>query len=251
MASKDTLLDIVQSVLVDLSGDAVNSISDTEESEEVARHVKVVYENLVSHTEWPHTRRALTLVPYSNNQYPSHMRVAENLKRLCFINYNKSKLGESRKVYQSVKYLTPEQFLVKLNSRNNTKDNVDTIIDPSGIELLILNDKAPDYYTSFNDVDLVFDSYDSEVDSTLQESKVQAQGYIIPEFKIEDSFVPDLPMEAFSYLREETVSRCQLKMRQIQDVKSEAEAQKQSRWLSQSNFVVKGGITFPDWGKRR
>lgn len=250
MAIKKTLLELVQDVLVNLDGDAVNSISDTEESESVANHIKIVYRNLVSHTEWPHTRRALTLIPYSDDTYPTHMRVNEEIKRLCFINYNKVKLGETRKSYQEVKYLDPDYFLRKLNARDNTSNTVDVILDPSGIELMVLNNKAPDFYTSFDDVTLVFDSYDSGVDSTLQESKVQAQGYVIPEFIVEDSFIPDLPSEAFSYLLEESVSRCQLKMRQFQDLKSEAEAQKQSRWLSQSNFVVKGGIKFPDYGKR-
>ena len=250
MSAKKTLLSIVQEVLNSLNGDAVNTISDTEESEEVARHVEAVYRNLVSHTEWPHTRRSVTLVPFSDDALPTHMRVGENYKRLCFINYNKAKLGEARKLYQPVKYVAPDHFLRKLNSRDTTSPNVDVVVDPSGIELFILNNKAPEEFTSFDDVVLVFDSYDSEVDDTLQESKVQAQAYIIPEFTLEDGFIPDLPAEAFAYLIEESVSRCQLKMRQVQDAKSEVEAQKQARWLSQSNFVVKGGITFPNYGRR-
>lgn len=251
MAAKKTLLDIVQRILVDLNGDAVNSIGDTEEAEEVASHVRSVYLNLVSHTEWPHTRRAVTLIPFSDNAHPTHMSVAEDYKRLCFINYNRAKLGEDRKMYKPVQYLDPDKFLMKTNSRDNTSDRVDIILDTSGIELLISNDKHPEWYTSFNDIELVFDSYDKEVDDTLQESKVQAQAYIIPQFTIADTFVPDLPPDAFAYLIEESISRCQLKMRQFQDIKSEAEAQKQSRWLSQSNFVVKGGIKFPDWGYKR
>lgn len=251
MAVKYTLLQIVQIILNDLNGDAVNTISDTEESEEVAQHVASVYRNLVSHTEWPAHRRAVTLVPYSNNQYPTHMRVAEEYKRLCFINYNKAKVDQDRKVYQSVTYLEPNHFLRKLNARDNTSENIDTIIDPSGIELFINNSSAPTYYTSFDDITLVFDSYDKQVDDTLQESKVQAQAYIIPNFIIEDNFIPDIPAEAFAYLIEETISRCQFKMRQFQDAKSEAESLKQSRWLSQHNFVVSGGIKFPNYGKRR
>ena len=251
MAGKMTLLEIVQQVLVDINGDGVNSIQDTEESEEVANHVKSVYRNLVSHTEWPHTRRAVTLVPYSNNQYPTHMRVNEEIKRLCFINYNKAKLTQERKTYQPVKYLEPDLFLAKLNARDNTSLQIDTIIDPSGIELMVVNHRAPEYYTSFDDVTLVFDSYDRAVDDTLQESKVQAQAYIIPPFEVSDEFIPDLPVDAFAYLVEETISRCQFKMRQIQDIKSERESQKQSNWLSQNNFVVNGGIKFPNFGKRR
>lgn len=251
MANKPTLLEIVQTVLNDMSGDPVNSIADTDEAEEVAQQVKNVYRNLISHTEWPHTRRAVQLVPYSDSTYPTHMRVGEEYKKLVSIYYNSSKVNSDRLLYQPIKYLSPDQFLMKLNARDNTSESIDIIIDPSGIQLLISNSKAPDYYTSFDDVNIVFDSYDKLVDSTLQSSKVQAVAYILPDFRLEDSFVPDLPLEAFSYLIEETTSRCQLKMRQFQDIKSEAEATKQSRWLSQSNFIVKGGITFPDYGRKR
>lgn len=249
MAVKKTLLEIVQDILNDMNGDEINSIVDTEESEQIAAHVKTVYNNLVSHTKWHHTRRAVTLVPYSDSTYPTHMRVNENIKEMVFINYNKAKLGETKLQYKKLEYLDPDKFLAKLNARDSTKSNVDTIIDPSGIDLLIFNDKAPDYYTSFDDVNLVFDSYDSEVDSTLQEDKVQAVAYIIPEFEISDSFVPDLPPDAFALLIEESTSRCQIKMRQFQDLKSEAESQKQSRWLSRKSFVVNGGIKYPDYGR--
>lgn len=248
---KLTLLDIVQTVLNDLNGDAVNSIGDTEESEEVVRHVESVFRNLVSRTEWPSHRRAVRLVPYSDSSYPTHMKVEERYKRLCFINYNKAKVGDNRKLYREVKYLPPDHFLVKLNGRNSEQPHTEIIKDPSGIDLLIQNNKAPEWFTSFDDENLVFDSYDGEVDSTLQSSKVQSQAYIIPSFEYRDDFVPDLPAEAFSYLVEESISRCQFKMRQFQDIKSETESQRQSRRLSQNNFVVRGGVSFPNWGKRR
>lgn len=246
---KMTLLQIVQTVLNDLNGDAVNTIGDTEESEEVVRHVESVFRNLVSRTEWPSHRRAVSLIPYSDNNYPTHMKVGEDYKKLCFINYNIAKAGDTRKIFRKIKYLTPEHFLVKLNGRNSDASHTDVIQDPSGIDLLILHNKPPEWFTSFDDETLVFDSYDSGVDSTLQSSKVQAQAYIIPPFFYRDDFVPDLPAEAFSYLVEETISRCQLKMRQVQDVKSEAEARRQSRRLSQDNFVVHGGVHFPNWGR--
>lgn len=247
---KMTLLELVQSILSDMDGDEVNSISDTAESEQVANIVRNTYRAIVSNTVWPHTRRAVALVPNSDSNYPTHMTVKEDLKELISVNYNKSKSVDDRLDYQPVDYLEPDLFLKKINVRDNTKSNIDVVVDYSGIDLLIMNDKAPDYYTSFDDVGLVFDSYDSVVDSTLQQSKLQAQGYIVPTFLVEDSFIPDLPVDAFSLLLEESVSRAQLKLRQFQDVKSENEARKQSRWLSQKSWTVNGGITYPNYGRK-
>lgn len=251
MANKPNLLEIVQEILTDISSDEVNSISDTEDSEQVAKHVRATYRALITKDKWPHTRRALTLNPRSDSAFPNYMIVKEDLKELISVYYNKAKLGEARKNYEELSYLDPDDFLMKLNKRDNTKANTDVIIDDSGIELLILNDKHPQWYTSFNDVDIVFDSYDSDVDATLQTSKVQAQGWIIPEFRLEDTFVPDLPVDGFSLLIEESISRSQFKMRQMVDTKAEQESARQRRTQSQKNWTVSGGTRYPNYGRKR
>lgn len=245
-----TLLELVQDVLSDIDGDEVNSISDTEESDQVARIVKNTYNSIVSNSNWPHTRRAVALIPRSDNAFPTHMSAIDELKELISVRYNIVEFGSTRKNYRLLTYKDPDEFLNILNKRDNTKSNVDVIIDDSGIELLILTDKAPEYYTSFDDRGVVFDSYDSAVDSSLQASKTQAQGFIIPSFSLTDSFVPDLPPDAFAKLREESVSRAQFKLRQLQDFKSEQESQRQSRWLSRKNWIVEGGIKYPNYGRK-
>lgn len=249
--SKKTLLELTQAVLEEISGDEVNSISDTSESETVAKFIKHTYEAIVSHTNWPHTRRSVVLSPYTDSEFPTHMLAQENMKELISVRYNRADFGDSRKLYKTVAFVDPDHFLHKTNMRDNTKDNVDVIIDPSGIELLIINDSHPEMFTSFDDVTLVFDSYDSQVDSTLQQSKFQAQGYVIPPFNLTDDFIPDLPADAFSLLQEESTSRAQLKLRQIQDIKSEAESQKQSRWLSRKAWTSGGGTGYPNYGRKR
>jgi hypothetical protein len=250
---RKTLLTLVQDILVEINGDEVNSINDTLEAEEVAKHIQASYRNLIAENVWPHTRRAITLEARSDSNFPTHMIVADDLKELLTnsVRYNVIKSGETRKKYQPVAYLDPDHFLNKINARDNDSDNIDVIIDDSGIELLINNSKAPEYYTSFDDVNLIFDSYDSEVDSTLQKSKFQAQGYIFPEFTITDSFTPDLPPDAFPLLHEKATTRCNFKMRQMSDVVAASESQKQSRVMSRRNWVVAGGIKYPNYGRKR
>ncbi len=248
---KQTLLELVQDILSDIDGDEVNSITDTEESEQVARHIKAAYRSIVSNTNWPHTRRAVALDPRSDSNFPTHMVVKEEVKEMISVRYNTMDVGDTRREYQLLRYYDPDEFLRRINKRNNDEADVDIVTDDSGIELLIFNDKDPQFYTSFDDVNLIFDSYDSLADSTLQGSKFQAQGYIIPTFTITDAFTPDLPVDGFSLLYEESVSRCQFKMRQFEDRKAEAESQRQSRWMSRKNWVVDGGIKYPDYGRPR
>jgi hypothetical protein len=247
---KMTLLEIVVDILSDMDGDEVNSIDDTVEATQVAQIVKSTYMAMMSNRNWPHTRQTIQISPSGDSALPTHMNIQETIKDLCFINYNKHKAGETRKLYQPVKYLYPDDFLRVVNRRNNDTDTVDIITDPTGVELLIRNDTAPTYYTSFDDEVLVFDSYDKYVDSTLQESKIQAQAYVMPTWVHRDSATPDLPAEAFTALLEESKSRAMLKLKQVQDVKAEQEASRQQRWLARKARTVNGGVRYPNYGRR-
>lgn len=249
MSVKMTVLEMVQDILSSLNSDEVNSISDTEDAEQVASILKNTYLAIITKNEWPHTRRVLTINPRSDNNFPTHMVIKEELKELISVYYNVIKSGETQKKYQQVHYMDPDTFLRKINKRNNDEADVDVIIDDSGIELLIKNDKHPEYFTSFDDVNLVFDSYDSVVDTTLRQSKFQATGYIIPEFTLSNTFVPDLPADGFSLLLEEATSRAQWKMRQLIDTKAEQESARQMRRQSQKSWTVGGGNVFPNYGR--
>jgi len=247
---KMSLIEIVQDILNDMDSDEVNSIDDTQESAQVAQIVKSTYFAIISNRNWPHLKKGISLEAPGTTATPTHMKLSDNVKELSFINYNKSKNGETRKKYQAVSWVEPDDFLRTTNRRNSDEANIDIITDNSGIELLIRNDQAPTYYTSFNDTHIVFDSYDSEVDDTLQESKVQAQGYVNPTWLSEDDFIPDLPEEAFTLLLEEAKSRASLKLKQTQDVKAEQEAGRQNRWLSRKSWRVEGGIQYPNYGRK-
>ena len=246
---KMTLLEITQDILNDMDGDEVNSIEDTFEASQVAQIIKSTYFAMLSNRNWPHTRQAIQITPSGDSALPTHMVIQDEIKELCFINYNKIKNSETRKVYKPIKWLEPDDFLRVPNRRDNTSSNIDVITDPTGVELLIKNDLAPTYYTSFDDTQLVFDSYDAAVDTTLQQSKVQAQAYVMPTWSPQDDFIPDLPTEAFTALLEDSKSRAMLKLKQVSDVKAEQEASRQQRWLSRKAWRAHGGIQFPNYGR--
>jgi 6-pyruvoyl-tetrahydropterin synthase len=248
---KPNLLEITQEILSDMDSDVINSIDDTDEATQVAQIVKSTFEAMISNRNWPHTARLINLVASTDNTLPTHMTIAEDVKEFISVFYDKRKSTETRLRYDEVKYKGPDDFLRYTNNRDSTNSNILTITDPSGILLLIQDDKAPSFYTSFDDNTLVFDSYDSAVDTTLQSSKTQARAFVIPTFELSDTHIPDLPTEAFSALIEEAKSKAQFKLKQMQDIKSEQEASRQQRWLSRKAWRVHGGIRYPDYGRKR
>lgn len=248
---KYTLLDIVSDILSDMDGDYVDSINDTDEAMQVAQIVKTAYQAMMSNRNWAHTARVVSLIPSTDNTRPTHMTFDEDIKELISIFYDIRKATETRLNYRQLKYMDPDAFLRLTNRRNSDDVNASVISDPSGIKFLIQTNTAPTYYTSFDDNTLVFDSYDSAVDSTLQASKTQARAYIIPAFEMRDDFIPDLPDEAFSALIEEAKSKAMFKLKQMQDIKAEQEAGRQNRWLSRKDWRTHAPDMYPfDFGRR-
>lgn len=248
--AKQTLLEIVQDIVSDMSGDAINSIDDTEESGQVAQIVKSTYNAIISNRNWPHTKRLIQLVPYADSTKPTHMRLPADVKEFVTISYNKQRPGTTRLLYEPVRWKEPDDFLRFSNLENNDSDFIVVVTDPTGVQLLIKNNKQPDYYTSFDDDTIVFDSYDVDIDSTLQASKTQALAYITPTFLMTDTYIPDLPEEAFMVLVNEAKSVCFLRLKQTQDIKAEQESVRQQKWMSRKDWRVHGGIKYDDYGRR-
>ena len=246
---KWTLLEIVQEILNDIDGDEVNSIDDTVEATQVAQIVKSTYFAMMSNRNWPHLRKAIHLTATTNLAQPTHLYVKDEIKELIFINYNCR--NSTRDIWRKMEWREPDEFLQITNSYNESDDNVDKISDESSIDVYIKNDRHPTIFTSFDDRTLIFNSYDSSLESNLESTHVQAMAYVMPEWEAIDSHIPDLPDEAFMAVIEEAKSRASLKLRQVADQKAEQEAGRQQKWLSRKARRVSNTLTYPDYGRRR
>ena len=246
-----TLLEIVKDVLNDMDSDDINSIDDTIEATQVANIVRSCYYNMLSNRNWPHTQKLIQLEHSGSLSLPTHLQVPENLKELTFFKYEKHKTGDANELFmQDVRYKYPDDFLRYISGRTTSNPNVIQVTDVSGTKLLILNNAAPQFWTSFDDRYIVCDSYDATLDSTLKKSKTQALAYLDPEFFLVDDFVPDLPTEAFAALVEESKSTASFKIKQYADQKSEQQASKQHRWLSRKAWKAHGGVRYYSYGRK-
>lgn len=250
--AKLTLLEMTQDILNDIDGDEVGSIDDTIESVQVAQIIKSTYLALISNRNWPHTRKLVQFSGSGDTTHPTSVIMPDNCKEIIFVKYNCTTTSAKPYDYQEIKYVDPDNFLRFINGRNSLADNVQTVVDPtSSIPLLIRNDTVPTKFTSFDDINLVFDAFNSTVDDSLQTSKFQCYIYTMPAWEHTDSAIPDLPEEAFVSLLEEAKSKAAAKLRQQADQKAEQESVRQRKWLARKDWVVAGGIKFPNYGRGR
>src|SRR3546814_2291117 len=137
--AKKTLLEITQDILSDIDGDEVNSIDDTIESARVASIVRSTYESLMSHRNWPHTRKLIQVEASGSEAIPTHMTLQDEIKEISLVNYDKAKASDGNKrLIREVKYIDQDDFLRMCNGRDNTQANYTTVIDTPTLTNLTL-----------------------------------------------------------------------------------------------------------------
>lgn len=248
--AKQTLLDITQEILSDMNSDAINSISDTTEAGQVVQIIHRTFINLYNDRKWPHNFQLMKIDSLSDNSRPTHMKLPENVIEIDWVKYRISDLESDPLRYRTIEYLEPKAFVDYVMQRDSTKDYAETVIDIHGVPLIIYNNVQPCFYTSFDDEHIVLDSYDSAVDSTIQQSKIQVYGDVEPVFLFEDDFVPDVPAKAFPYFVSESKSTCFLKIKEVFSQKDEQTSVRQKSWLSRNKRRSNNGIRYPHFGRK-
>lgn len=209
--AKRTLLNMVQNILNAMDSDEVNSIGDTVESLQVAEVVRETYDYVIENTIIPGQARLIKLDSNTDPLRPNVMTVPTDVAKIEWIRYNN----------EPVEYVEPEVFVHRLTARQND-DNVITV---DGI--YVLTNKQPQFFTSFDDNEVFFDSYDVEVDSCLQQSKTLCWGQASLEFLLEDDFIPLLPTDMFPRLLSEAKATCFINYKQVANSKEEQRARQQ------------------------
>lgn len=256
---KMTLLKIVQDILSSMDSDEVNSISDTTESLQVATAVKHAYVDIVSRSNLPGHFDLFELNASLDPNKPTIMRLPDNCIGLNWVKYDKRMDGDTEPSYQKVDYLPQDTFFdyvfgYKDQGQADTVRFQITGPNNSSIDIVGLNNKAPTYYTSFNDTTIIFDSYDSSVDNTLMKNKTICYGEFGRVFLMEDSFVPDLDERQFSLLYNEAKASCFADLKQIANERAEQKVRK--GWVTlqhqKSNIPSRPSFydTTPNYGRK-
>lgn len=237
---KRTLLEMVSSILSDMDSEGVNSISDSDEAQQVASVVKDVFYNIVSARKVPEHDRLIALTALTDNTKPTHFLYPESVREIRRFEYNG----------HEVKWKDPVDFLNSMPSFG--QDDAVAVLDPiSGTTLYVRDDKDPKYYTSFDDEYIVCDSYDSAVDTTLQNSKTRCWGTQYPTFTLTDDFIPDIDDVLFPYFLAEAKSTCFSIFKSGSDPKIEQTARRLKAYVQNDLLKTKLQTQRPHYGRIR
>lgn len=246
---KLTLLEIVQSVLSDMNSDEVNSIDDTFESQRVAAIAKDTFYYLAGHRLYEHYKKAFQLEGIGDLTKPTHMKMPDECQEIEWITYHKDD-GSGARRYDPVIYQKPDLFMKTINQRDSSQPEYTIVQDFNDVELIIRNDQQPSYWTSFDDKYVIFDSYDSDYDNTLKNSRFQCYGTFIPVWNSSDTYVPDVPDNYFSYYLTEVKAASFVKIKQIADPVEEERKTRGRMHLSARNAKVNSKQRYPNYGRK-
>jgi len=242
---KMTLLSIVQKTLNDMDSEDVNSISDTLEAMQIANIVEDVYFSLIAAEEVPSLKELIKLTALSDSAYPTHFKYPTNVKNFEAVYYNVATDGTVQ--YREIKFLEPLDFI---QLTDNQSSGFTAVADKNaGTTLFIRNDTMPTYYTTFDETYMVFDSYDSATEATLQESKTRAYGTKYPTFTISDTFVPDLEAPMFPLLLAEVKAQAFSLFKPGVDPKIEQNARRLRAFLQNDKHKTKRGNKLHGYGR--
>lgn len=251
VAMKKTLLELVQDMLEELDGDQVNSIDDTIEATQIATIIANVYFDLIANRVIPEHNELIRLEALGDSTRPNYLKLPSDVDHIPSVfEYNKSVDSPLQYDYREVLWEDPMRFLARTATRDSSSSDIDTVLDINGsTELLIINNKMPDFFTSFDDLHIVCDSYDSALDDTLQASKTRAWAKKIPTVTIVDTFTFDIDSHYFPYLYNEALSRASIAQKSSEHPKAEQWARRHKSFIQSQKYRIEQPNRRPNYGR--
>lgn len=276
---KYTVLQLTQNILSSLNSDEVNSIGDTVESNQVAQIIQNTYFDMVAREVFPEHTRLFHLTPSNDETQPILMYKPDYVSKVNWIKYFDTNItsgisggssihdtnvdlrgtANSTNASPNFKYIDiipTQQFLDMVGTFNTNQTNVDTFTFVEGSNTFTFNykdDKQPQFCTVIQNYYFIFDSFDQTQDSTLQASKILCSGNVVPTFKLEDNFIPDLNDQQFPLLLNEAKSLAFMELKNTQHPKAEQEAKRQWSSAQRTMSLVDKPSYFdqlPNFGRR-
>ena len=200
-----------------MDSDAVASIGDTVESEQVALVAQEVYYDLATHQRIVSFEKTIQLEAQSDLDRPTVFKLPSNVTDIHQIKYKKVDTNSGKFFFEEVTYVHRDDFITNQFLLDDTETNVDQMIFEDNIQIPYRNDKDPDCWTTVDHDYIIMDSINKDYDTTLQNDKVLAFAYQIPDFEFKDEFIAPLPAKMFPTYLAEIKYTVSPEMRQVQN----------------------------------
>lgn len=191
-----TLVEIAERVASYCNASHINSINDSDEALRIANIIKECYEEMILSKEIQTALELFQLQSVSDDDVPTRLELPEKALTLDIVKYTNSQ----NKIYSPI-YVEPMTFIDRSLNEDIEQEFVKTVTDKeSGAVYNIRTNKDPSFYTIMSGTYLIFDSYNRDFEDSIQGRHALVYGHTLPEFKLEDDFIPDIQEQQFPVL---------------------------------------------------
>jgi len=162
--AKYTLLKMVQLVASAINSDEIDSLGETREANDIQTILEQSLNDLLTRRNWEFLRDKIMLLDAGTTV--ASLTIPDGVTSLQEVRYSSAKVLGDPKQHREIRYITPAEFLDMSNRQTPLSSNVEEITGPGGILLYVKTDAPPSVYTTFDESELFFDSYNIETDPT-------------------------------------------------------------------------------------
>jgi hypothetical protein len=253
MPQRLTKLELVQSILNAMDSDYVTSTTETEEAQQVEQILEEVYYEMLTRTDWDFItdiRKLEASGSATPTDTPTTLRVPDKIADIKNLQYDITVTGDANTTIRTLTYMEPVDFLKMLQDRKSGDSNVVAKNHiTTGISLLLRNDKMPEYWTSFEDEYVVFDSYLASEESYVVYTKSIVTGVLYPDWPATDGLYPELPTQFYPTFLARAKARCMVLLKQMQSPHDEQESRAGMSRLKRLGSKTNDQITKPNYGR--
>lgn len=221
-----TLLEMVQRVARKLNSDEVSELDETIESSDIAHEVLDTFEDLMHNTEWEFLKhQPRKLAEKLNGQSVVSLRLPSDVVHIESLMYECQTDATSDRIFREIKYLSPAEFQQMTLGRKLDTNCVEVTVGEFRIR--VFNDTPPSYFTSFDEKEIVFDSYNAAIDTTgVVATKTAAIAKVVLLGTYSETWSPSVPEFIYNLWYHEAVARCSSCIRGVEDGRSERMARR-------------------------
>lgn len=246
----ETLLSIVQDVMSDASMDEVDSISDTVDSLQVANIVRGVWQEVIALADMP-KHASFGQLDATSTSTPTVLSIPTGVVSLSDVAYDSRSALTDPVNYVTLTYVEPQEFFRRTNGLDEDETEVELVSHSSGVTYKVMNDRNPTFYTVYNNRYILCNAYLNTLDTNLQQAKTRAMMVTEPTFSLTDGYTIDLDITLMSLLKEKSKARVFSRLKQTRDADAERSARRLEIRAQTTKDRLRGGVSYPNYGRKR
>lgn len=245
--AKKTILQFVQEIGAAISSDEIDELDESVEATDIATIFRQTFKEIIDRKSWKFLKDRVRVLDARTSALKCNLSIPDDVTRIQCLKY-KDTNGKPREL----EWMEPCDFVTMLMERNPSLDTVDTVTNSDGVDLYIINDKAPRYYTSFDEVEVTFDAYESTKSDGVQASDSVIIATVVPVVDWSDPTATlPVPERMETLILNEAIASANYRLRQTADPRSERIARRQNISLRENEPKTRDQDKEQTYGRRQ